>query len=135
MRRMLIVGLLLIAMPVTAQQVHKCQGRDGVPVYQNDPCPDAPAVKTWDARPHYVSSADQTRIDRQLAEARQAQEQRRRQRTTPVYSVSHGTQSQSRHARCEAAKLRRERELEILGLRRTYNDLSRLGRAVYEACK
>ena len=133
---MLIVATLLLAMPAGAQQVHKCKGRDGVPVYQNDPCPDAPAVKTWDARPHHVSPADQARIDRQLAEARQVQEQRRLQRNMPVYAVpAPRSQSQSRHARCEAAKAHRERQRERLGLRRTYEDLRRLDRAVYEACK
>lgn|SRR5690606_8524798 len=128
--------LLLVPLSGQAQQVHKCKLADGSTVYQSEACASGLPEKTWDARPYQVSPQRQAQINRErrIAETRAAV-QRPRSRPTHVDFPRGPTAEQNRHARCEAAKRTRDRELEKLGLRRTHAHLRRWGDYVYEQCK
>ena len=135
-RWMLLSVLLLVPLGGHAQHVYKCKAQDGSTAYQSRPCENGAPEKTWDAGQYEVSPQRQAEIDRNRRAA-EAYVAVRRSGPAAQYSSTgrSSTAEQGRHARCEAAKLRRDRALEALGLRRTHADLRRWGDYVYERCK
>lgn len=127
--------LLLLALPLQAQQVYKCRDSKGGPVYQSHPCEGKTAEKTWDAAQPEYTAEDIARIRRHQAEVTAlAQRQRQHGNTYTAPAFSGPTQSQSKHARCQAAKNERARQLAFV--KNAGIDLrQRLNSMVYDACK
>lgn len=136
MRGYWILALCAIVAPAGAQQVYKCV-TGGQTVYQSHQCEHGPASKTWDSRRPVVAAKRQAEIDRERLQAdRHVAVMRQQVAGGGSYVPPRGrTSEQDRHARCEAAKRERDRQLERLGLQRKHADLRRLGDQVYEACK
>jgi len=128
------VALAAVAFPVAGQTVQKCVGRGGEITLTSGSCPSGQQqAASYDATPERISP-EQARRAAELERWQRAQDA---QRANPSAST-HWTPSsgqESRHARCEAAKRRRDREIAALGLRRTHADLRRWDDYVYERCK
>lgn len=131
--------LVLLCGEVRAQSVHKCVGGDGAVSYQSGPCPaGSREAKSWQAPPDPPPDA---RRQREL------EEKRRRDREESEYlSRRAGTDRAPGAARsrtastptasaCEAAKAQRQRTLDGIGLKRTYDLLTRLDEQVRQACR
>lgn len=132
-----IACLLLAAAPATAaaQAVYKCEGADGVAVYQSAPCQDGQqSVRTWDASPYTLTPERKRELEQRRARAAQAQT-RSRGGARRSGSRSGMSNAEARKRRCDAAKEWRRRELEALGLDRTFEDLSRIDRRVRQQCR
>lgn len=119
-------------------RVHKCIGADGVPSYQSAPCAGQSASAIYEATPDSAADVararglEQKRVRQGLVLARIAGTDGRGN----AYAGSRGSDARDRQrANCEAAKARRKRTLEMVGLSRTYDLLHQLDRQVYEACK
>lgn len=141
MRWMLLVGLLALAMPASAQRVYKCVSHGGAVSYQSALCaPTAKQEKSWDAKPE----PPPTNAERW----RRHYERRRGEADSQYLSGLAGTsQSPARaqgaaipsssgsSARCEQTKRRRDAAYERLGLNRTFEQSSHWDGVVREACK
>lgn len=121
----------------SAQQVYKCMGRDGAVSYQSAACANGTReAKAWQAPPEPPPTAQQQRL---------LEEKQRRDREESAYlSRRAGTdrmavrvRSREPHAAsaCEAAKAQRQRTLDTVGLKRTFDLLSRLDEDVRRACR
>lgn len=121
----------------SAQQVHKCVGRDGVASYQNSPCAASQRhVKSWDvpAEPQpTLAAAGETHRPR-VADPRPRSHQPRTKRARGG-AQAHLIAIDGGGARCDAAKRQRERAIAHAGLRRDFDLLSRLDERVREACR
>ncbi|WP_143704025.1 MULTISPECIES: hypothetical protein [Luteimonas] len=136
--RIWLAVLLLCGPPAFAQQIYKCSQATGGHAYQSRPCEAGDALQVWDgealagpsanpvptaaAEPPGGTRATRPRAHRQGAHAASTVRQRAR------------TRAPDRHARCEAARDRREAELRRLGLKRTYDQLRALNDRVSAAC-
>lgn len=118
---------------VDAQGVHKCIAPDGAVSYRDTPCerPSRDAAD-WEApqdlppsRPVETSHAAAIRADRP--------------RSTPGRSArsagTHIARGAPKPSACEAAKAHRDQTLERVGLKRTFDLLSRLDEQVRNACR
>lgn len=126
---------------VFAQSVQRCVAPNGAVSYQDAPC--ALGSRTsgrWDARPEPAPTPDQVRereLQRQQARAesdflsRRAGTDRVDRSASRMARVPRDTGS----TRCDAAKARRERTLDIAGLKRTFDLLRKLDEQVREACR
>ncbi|MDR0181853.1 DUF4124 domain-containing protein [Lysobacter arvi] len=121
---------LLMALPCTlavAGSVHKCVGPNGVASYQDVPCGrDMREATHWEAPsdPPPSNAAPPSAPVRERASARPAR--------SPGSRV---VRSEARPSECEAAKANRDRTLERVGLKRTFDLLSRLDEQVRNACR
>lgn len=129
------VGMGISAPPASAQTVQKCVAQDGTVMFTSGECT---AGQRAEARYDAVPDQPDDAAAKRLADLEQwAQSHAERKSTSgrtyrPPRSRSTGT---SKHARCEAAKRKRDAQLERLGLRRTHADLRRLDEPVREACR
>ncbi|WP_407469541.1 hypothetical protein ABFU38_10425 [Xanthomonas campestris pv. raphani] len=115
------------------QQVYKCVAGKQV-TYQSEPCLPGQAVKAWEAKPEQIDYSNQARLDamsRQLRASNSA---------APAYypqgeamGAAIGMSRDQR--RCENAKRERQRRLDAVGHRRTFELSRRLDDMVYDACK
>ena len=134
-RALLVLAVSLAATPALAQVVSKCPDGKGGHVYQSDPCQHGQAVRQYDTAAVRDSPERIRRIqaeDRQRAAALAARSPAARGSGVSIVQASGVTQQQ---ARCNAAKAYRQRELDRLGLRRTYDTLRTLNDYVNRECK
>lgn len=124
-----------------AQTVHKCVMADGTASYQSLPC-DGPAREAarWDAPPEPPPSAEQLATLALLREHGRAESEflSRRAGTGRRESGASRTQvirAAGRPSSCDAARATRDQTLERVGLKRTYELLSRLDEQVRKACR
>ncbi|WP_425481600.1 DUF4124 domain-containing protein [Marilutibacter maris] len=135
------MGLLVIAMPAAAQQVHKCVSQDGSVSYQSAPCAStAKQEKSWDAKPEPPpTNAERWR---RYYEARRgeadSQYLSRLAGTSRTPSRAQGaaiSSSSGSNARCEQTKRSRDAAYERYGLNRTFEQSSYWDGRVRDACK
>ncbi|HEY0502703.1 MAG TPA: DUF4124 domain-containing protein [Lysobacter sp.] len=133
------MSLALACGGAAAQQVFKCVDGDGAVSYQDAPCAaGSRQARAWQAAPEPPASAER---QRELAE-----KQRRDREESAFLSHRAGTDgAASGHvarspagaspSACEQAKAQRQRKLDDVGLRRTFDLLSRLDEQVRKACR
>ncbi|APO93991.1 DUF4124 domain-containing protein [Xanthomonas vesicatoria] len=121
--------LVAFAMPVQAQQVHKCR-EHGQVVYQSAPCTAGIPEKVWEAAPvPEQSNAEQWRLYRI-----RKQLDRRYAADRSAASAAYVPSSQSGNA-CESAKRGRAAVYEAAGVHRDFALSSQWDNAVHDACK
>jgi hypothetical protein len=124
-----------------AQTVHKCVLADGATSYQSLPCAgSAREAVRWDAPPDPLPSAEQLAKLAMLREHGRAESEFLSRRAgTGVRggdtSRTHRVPAAGRPSSCDAARATREQTLERVGLKRTYELLSRLDEQVRKACR
>lgn len=135
MRLLLFVAALLAPALVSAQAVYKCRNAKGEAVYQSQPCEGGKLPeKAWSG--DYRQPTNAELWQRYLIDQRwQQQQQAERSRTSTASFVGSVPRFDQRESRCSIAKAERARTLDRVGLKRTYDLLSRLDAMVYEACK
>ena len=140
MRSSILVLFLLLQILANAQQVYKCvKGKDVS--YQSAPCDATHTVaKQWDATPDPEPTAEEIALrafkrKQDAAESAQLRRAAGTNRTRPTGSGNRTTSISAADARCNAAKDRRARKLESVGLKRTFDLLRKLDDAVHSACK
>jgi hypothetical protein len=140
MRNCILALVFLFPVTASAQQVYKCvKGKDVS--YQSAPCDASHTVaKQWDATPDPEPTPDQV-AQREARSKQDAAESARLRRAAGTDRPRVSTRSSSRSsisaadARCKAAKERRARKLESVGLKRTFDLLRKLDDDVHNACK
>lgn len=140
MRSLILASVLLFPATATAQQVYKCvKGQDVS--YQSAPCDATHTLaKQWEATPDPEPTAEEIyrREARHKQDAAESAQLRRAAGTLRSRSIgrnSSRTAVSAADARCNAAKERRARKLEAVGLKRTFDLLRKLDDAVNNACK
>ena len=138
MKRIFTLAMLSLAFHATAQQVHKCVDRSGNTAYQSAPCGHGQATaRTWEAEPDPVvgnipaSAASHPVTQDSRHRASRGTGSRGRRTAGASIPVDNGGNSRA----CAAAKATRTRTLERVGLKRTFELLSKLDEAVRRACK
>ena len=110
-----------------AQNVYKCVAADGVVSYQSAPCEHgAREAARWDAPPDPPS-----RLHQSVSSQERPASGPRFMRT----GSAHIARNAAKPSACEAAKVNRDRTLERVGLKRTFDLLSRLDEQVRNACR
>lgn len=117
-------------LPVAAQTVQKCVAKDGHVILTSDECGMGERLAgRWDATPEPEPEA--------VPAARSAAARARASGT--ARPASHATTGRPRSKagakRCETARAKRERTLERVGLKRTFDLLRRLDDEVRAACR
>lgn len=121
-----------------AQTIYTCVDAKGHKTYQNSPCPVGTRI---DRARDYDEAPVDPRLEAQTRQTQREMDARTRAAnqgavTTQVVVAPRGEDARDRQRRlCAEARAYRERELERVGLRRTYDLLSRLDRMVFDACK
>ena len=138
LRRAGLVVALSAAPLAGAQTIYTCVDAKGHKTFQNAPCPVGTRVdraRDYDEAPVDPRLAAQTRQTQREMDARN-RAANQEVVTTQVVVAPRGEDARDRQRRlCAEARAYRERELERVGLRRTYDLLSRLDRMVFDACK
>lgn len=119
--------IALLCMQAAAQNVYKCVAPGGLVSYQSAACEQgARETARWDAPPDPPSPV---RPHASGAE--------RRTPGSPASRTAraHIARDQAWPSACEAAKTNRDRTLERVGLKRTFDLLSRLDEQVRNACR
>lgn len=136
------VCLLACLLPGFAhgQHLYRCVDYQGAVAIQDKPCP-ASARETKRVEATAYEETPSSRAAR-LAALQQANASREAGSFRPAASAARQAPSTTQpwspdrtNSACESAKAYRERMLQILGLRRTFDDLRRLDEGVYRACK
>lgn len=140
MRRILVLALF-VSMPASAQHLYRCIDYQGAVSIQDKPCPAAAREtkrvelhayeETATSRAARADAIERARASREAGgfkPAATAPSRRQASRSSP-WAPDRNNQA------CENAKAHRKRTLEILGLKRTYDDLQRLDEGVRRACK
>lgn len=126
------VALLALgaAQPGHAETLNRCIGPQGSVSYQNTACgPGSRLDRTLDYRPDASQAVSpESRLYRYQPLYRSYSSRSRNR------GRQHGATTSTPSAICSAAKDRRRAELERIGLRRTFDQLSRLDATVREAC-
>lgn len=133
-----VASLVVCAPRAAAQALHKCIGRDGQASYQSQPC-DRGSRTVWvrDAAPERPPSVERQRsmrrekARRDVESAYLAKLAGRRRGSASGHAISTSRDAK----RCEAARGRRERTLERVGLERDFDLLRRLDDEVARACR
>ena len=140
MRRLMLVFTLLLPAAANAQQVHKCvKGKDVS--YQSAPCADGQATaRTWEAQPDPVHSQQALPSDPLPSPARKLtngsrQGKAAKRKGSGMTGASIPVENSGNSRACQAAKASRARTLERVGLKRTFDLLSKLDNAVHSACR
>lgn len=140
-------ALMLLAASAHAQDaIRKCVDAKGHASFQNPACP-AGSREEWSQAytPEPTLTHEQQRA-RTLADQKRRQEadnmarmagrnHRLQSRRTSSSAAVIPVENSSNISRCNAAKARRQRQLDVMGLDRNYDRLSRLDAMVREACK
>lgn len=128
------VALLALgaAQPGHAETLNRCIGPQGSVSYQNTACgPGSRLDRTLDYRPDASPAVSpESRLYRYEPLYRSYSSRSRSRSRSRQLGATTSTPS----AICSAAKDRRRAELERIGLRRTFDQLSRLDATVREAC-
>lgn len=141
-RRLLAFAGLVIVLSApalaAAQTIYTCVDAKGHKTFQNSPCPAGTRIdraRDYDEAPVDPRLAAQTRQTQREMDARNRAASQDAVNTRVVVAPR-GEDARDRQRRlCAEARAYRERELERVGLRRTYDLLSRLDRMVFDACK
>ena len=114
-----------------AQSVHKCIAPGGAVSYQSAPCerPSREAAN-WEAPLDPPPSAQRRHVP-SSRDVREPGSAHRASRTGSAYIVPKAPKPSA----CEVAKATRDRTLERVGLKRTFDLLSRLDEQVRNACR
>lgn len=141
MRQGIVLLAALIAGSASAQVVNRCVGKGGAVHFYSGPCPAGYAqTRSWDATPEAPPSNDE--LWRRYYQRKQAEADS--QYLSQLAGTSGGTGATGHRVRqdgarnpsaCDAAKASRERTLQAIGMRRTYELLQALDNSVREACK
>ncbi|MCC7095886.1 MAG: DUF4124 domain-containing protein [Thermomonas sp.] len=110
-----------------AESLYRCVARDGAVSYQTQPCSKGQRLdRIVDYQP----------VPANLAEAapEQPRAEARQRRRTAARIVRSPRRHATAYERCQAAKAKRGSTLRRLGLRRTYDHLSRLDAQVRAVC-
>lgn len=127
----LVAACLLPAGQSRAQDIHICIDAKGIRSYQNAPC--NAEQRTVSVRSYETKPEDPALVARAAAIQ---QEMDRRNRSGGKATAVRGTVSRrAGPTPCQAAKAKREDTLKRVGLKRTFDLLSRLDSEVWEACK
>ena len=130
MYRRCIVLLALWTADAAAQSVHKCVSRGGAVSYQSEPCgPDSRDAANWEAPVDTAPSVEKPRAS--PTPERERSPERRTVRTGSTRIA----RSAPKPSACETAKADRDNTLERVGLKRTFDLLSRLDEQVRKACR
>ena len=138
MKRIFSLAMLMLAFDAHAQQVHKCVDRSGQVAYQSDPCSQVQTtVRIWEARPDPVPDRPSLPVAAPRPPAASAYPKARtgRASTGRTTGASIPVENAGNSRACQAAKATRDRTLERVGLKRTFDLLRRLDEAVHRACK
>ncbi|RZA19983.1 MAG: DUF4124 domain-containing protein [Lysobacteraceae bacterium] len=126
--RTLVLILCLVPGLACAGSLYRCIGPAGNVSYQSDACPSGHRTsRTIDFVPDPVSPAPS--VSPAVVRKRQPSTRSSRSR----YAAS--AVRKPRPSPCALAKAKRESQLERLGLKRTFDDLSRIDSAVRTVCK
>ena len=131
-------ALVAIAPLASAQTIYTCVDAKGHKTFQNSPCPVGTRI---DRARDYDEAPVDPRLEAQTRQTQREMDARNRAAsqdavTSQVVVTPRGEDARDRQRRlCAEARAYRERELERVGLRRTYDLLSRLDRMVFDACK
>jgi hypothetical protein len=140
MRKLILAVVLIFPGAVNAQQVYKCVKGTDVS-YQSAPCDGTHTVaKQWDATPDPEPTAEEVsrreaKRKQDAAESAQLRQAAGTNRARSTGRSSNRTNVSAADARCNAAKEKRARKLEAVGLKRTFDLLRKLDDAVNNACK
>ena len=116
--------LLLAAFAAGAGELHRCVSRTGQVSYLSASCPDGQRTdRILQFVPDPVPAPVTTRTGKASASGNR---QSSRQRTVAIHKPERSP--------CQRAKARREAQLDQLGLKRTFDDLSRIDAAVRVVC-
>ena len=122
-----------------AQSVHKCVAADGEVSYQSHPCGGrSRETQRWNAPPDPPPSTEQLAAQALLHERGRAESEflsRRAGTHTRGEGKTRANRTVPQPSACEAAKASRQQTLERVGLKRTYDLLSRLDEQVRKACR
>jgi hypothetical protein len=128
---LLLPGTHAVAQDAVAQRIHICVDARGARSYQNLPC--AADQRTASVRPYETKPEDPALAARTAAIQ---QEMDRRNRPSGKATVVRAASARrAGPTPCQAAKIKREATLKRVGLKRTYDLLSRLDSEVWELCK
>ena len=138
MKRIFTLAMLMLAFDTHAQQVHKCVDRNGNVAYQSDPCSQVQTTaRTWEARPDPVPDRPSLPVAAQRAPAGNVYLSTKTGRASKgrTTGASIPVENAGNSRACLTAKATRDRTLERVGLKRTFDLLRRLDEAVQRACK
>ena len=138
MKRIFTLAMLMLAFDAHAQQVHKCVDRSGNVAYQSDPCSQTQTTaRTWEAMPDPVPDRPSLPVAAQRIPAGNVYPRTTtgRASTGRTTGASIPVENAGNSRACLAAKATRDRTLERVGLKRTFDLLRRLDNAVHSACK
>lgn len=130
MKRMWLV-LCLLPAAATAENLYRCVGGSGTVSYQAQPCGRGMRM---DKRIAYVPERPGARLDRPEPRARQARVLQDAREPTLRRRAPASPRRRTAVDDCAAARAKRERALDSLGLKRTYAQLSLLDGPVRSAC-
>lgn len=126
---------------VSAQSVQRCVAPNGTVSYQDAPCAAGSRTSgSWDARPEPAPTPEQLR-QRELQRQQARAESDFLSRRAGTDRLDRGSPRVARipqdagKARCDAARAQRERTLDMVGLKRTFDLLRKLDEQVREACR
>jgi len=120
-------ALCCASVQASPQSVHKCIGPDGAVIYQSAPCePHSREAANWEAPVDPTPSREPPRA---------VSSQRERERPTARTGHARVVRNASKPSACEQAKANRDSTLERVGLKRTFDLLSRLDEQVRNACR
>ena len=121
---------LMLCAPVCAQTVYKCVGADGA-VFQSTPCAAGDEQqRAYGGEPYATTPQRQAQINREQARAQAVT--RRNTRGSSAASTRNGARSGQSH--CNQVKTQRDRAMQSLGNRRTYEQISFWATEVSRAC-
>jgi hypothetical protein len=139
MRILAAAMLLIAAMPASAQMVYKCVARDGHVTLTSEPCQASQKIAAVvHAPPERMSRErhEELRRRRRQDDANSTYLNRLAGHSPQSSNVRRGpTQSESRAARCQSAKARRDATRRQLGMKVSYELTRKLDEMVYDACK
>jgi len=116
---------------VAAQGVHKCVTPGRAVSYQSEPCERGSRdAANWEAPRNPPPSGV-----RQIASSPQPERERRAEHRSARTGTAHVVYSAPKPSACELAKANRDSTLERVGLKRTFDLLSRLDEQVRNACR
>lgn len=114
----------------TAQGVHKCVTPTGLVSYQSEPCTgNTREAANWEAPPDPPPSV------RPPVSSSTPEGGRSREHRSAGSGRAHVVRNAPRPSACEMAKADRDATLERVGLKRTFDLLSRLDEQVRKACR
>lgn len=126
---MIVATWLALCAPVPAQTVYKCVGAEGA-VFQSAPCAAGHAQqRAYGGEPYATTPQRQAQIEREQAHAQALTRRGARGSSGASTGGSRSAQSQ-----CDQVKAQRDRAMQALGNRRTYEQISFWATRVSRAC-